>query len=62
MLFNKPTPKRQALHVKKGDKVVVTSGQYRSDELRDVLKVDADERRITDGDDNHGGWAIYETD
>tara|TARA_R100001369_G_scaffold16404_1_gene31419 strand:+ start:124 stop:375 length:252 start_codon:yes stop_codon:yes gene_type:complete len=27
-----------------------------------AVKVDADERRITDGDDNHGGWAIDETD
>jgi large subunit ribosomal protein L24 len=46
MLFNKPAPKRTALHVKKGDKVVVTTGQYRSGEPREVLKVDADERRV----------------
>ena len=29
MLFNKPKPKRSSLHVKKGDKVVVTAGHVR---------------------------------
>ena len=46
MLNNKPKPRRKPLHVKKGDKVVVTSGQYKSDEPREVLKVDADARRV----------------
>lgn len=40
MLANKPKVRRR-LHVKKGDKVVVTSGQYRSNEPREVLRVDA---------------------
>ncbi len=46
MLFNKPKPRRRSLHVKKGDRVVVTTGQYKSDEPREVLKVDADEQRV----------------
>ena len=46
MLTNKPKPKRAALHVKKGDKVVVTTGQYKSEEPREVLKVDAVSRRV----------------
>ena len=46
MLFNKPKAPRRPLHVKKGDKVVVTAGQYKSDEPREVLKVDADDRRV----------------
>ena len=46
MLFNKPKAPRRPLHVKKGDKVVVTAGQYKSDEPREVLKVDADARRV----------------
>jgi large subunit ribosomal protein L24 len=46
MLFNKPKPQRKSLHVKTGDKVVVTAGQYKSDEPREVLKVDAINRRI----------------
>jgi len=41
MLHNKTKPKPQRLHVRKGDKVVVTSGQYKSNEPREVLKVDA---------------------
>ena len=41
MLANKPKPVVR-VHVKKGDKVVVTSGQYKSNEVREVLKVDAD--------------------
>jgi len=40
MLTNKPKPKAKNLHVKKGDKVVVTSGQYKSNEPHEVLKVD----------------------
>jgi large subunit ribosomal protein L24 len=40
MLHNKPKAKRKPLHVKKGDKVVVSSGQYKSNEAREVLKVD----------------------
>ena len=46
MLTNKPKPKRAALHVKKGDKIVVTTGQYKSEEPREVLKVDAVSRRV----------------
>jgi large subunit ribosomal protein L24 len=46
MFFNKPKPKRRPLHVKKGDKVVVTSGQYRSQEIREILKVEAEAGRV----------------
>ena len=46
MLSNKPKPRRRKLHVKKGDKVVVTTGQYKSDEPKEVLKVDAEKRRV----------------
>jgi large subunit ribosomal protein L24 len=46
MLTNKPKPKRRAFHVKKGDKVVVTSGQYKSNEVREVLKVEAESGRV----------------
>ena len=46
MLNNKPKPKRKALHVKKGDKVVVQSGQYKSNEPREVLKVDMEKGRV----------------
>jgi large subunit ribosomal protein L24 len=48
MLANKPKPEVR-VHVKKGDKVVVTSGQYKSNEPREVLKVDADGRVIVQG-------------
>jgi len=46
MLTNKPKPPRQKLHVKKGDKVVVTSGQYKSNEVREILKVDAETGKV----------------
>jgi large subunit ribosomal protein L24 len=47
MLFKKGTDKTwQTLHVKKGDKVVVMSGQYRSNEPHEVLKVLAEARRV----------------
>ena len=46
MLHNKPKPGRRAMHVKKGDKVVVTSGQYKSNEAREVLRVDAESGRV----------------
>jgi len=47
MLFAKDTGKKQrSLHVRKGDKVVVCSGQYRSNEPREVLKVLADSGRV----------------
>jgi len=46
MLNNKPKPKRKSLHVKKGDKVVVHSGQYKSNEPREVLKVDLEKSRV----------------
>ena len=40
MLFNKgKSTKRANLHVRKGDKVVVISRQYKSNEPREVLKV-----------------------
>jgi large subunit ribosomal protein L24 len=46
MFANKPKAMLRRLHVKKGDKVVVTSGQYKSDEVREVLKVDAQTGRV----------------
>jgi large subunit ribosomal protein L24 len=46
MLANKPKPQRASLHVKKGDKIVVTAGQYKSDEAREVLSVDSINRRV----------------
>lgn len=46
MFFNKPKTRRTALHVKKGDKVVVTNGQYKSNEPREVLKVDGETGRV----------------
>jgi large subunit ribosomal protein L24 len=46
MLKNKPKTKGRPLHVKKGDKVVVTSGQYKSNEPREVLKVDRESHRV----------------
>lgn len=46
MLTNKPKAPRQNLHVKKGDKVVVTSGQYKSNEPREILKVDAETGKV----------------
>jgi large subunit ribosomal protein L24 len=48
MLANKPKPVVR-VHVKKGDKVVVTSGQYKSKEAREVLKVQSDGRVIVQG-------------
>lgn len=48
MLANKPKPV-VSVHVKKGDQVVVTSGQYKSNEPREVLKVQADGRVIVQG-------------
>lgn len=41
MLFQKQKPAHKKLHVKKGDKVVVISGQHKSNEPREVLKVDS---------------------
>lgn len=46
MLFSKTKAKRRPMHVKKGDKVVVTCGQYKSNEVREVLKVDALNGRV----------------
>ncbi len=46
MLDNKPKPKRKTLHVKKGDKVVVITGQYKSGVAHEVMKVDGIERRV----------------
>jgi len=41
MLTIKEKAPKKKLHVRKGDKVVVISGQYKSPEPREVLKVDA---------------------
>ena len=46
MLNNKPKPRPKPMHVKKGDKVVVTSGQYKSNEPRELLRVDAESGRV----------------
>ncbi|MGE3172913.1 MAG: 50S ribosomal protein L24 [Planctomycetota bacterium] len=47
MLFPKPGPKKTPrLHVRKGDKVVVISGQYKSDEPHEVLKVLAETGKV----------------
>lgn len=47
MLFAKDhTKKRVRMHVRKGDKVVVISGQYKSDEPREVLKVLVEEGKV----------------
>jgi large subunit ribosomal protein L24 len=46
MLFRKTAPTRQKMHVKKGDKVVVLSGQYKGNEPHEVLKVLAREGKI----------------
>ena len=46
MLTIKTKAPKQKVHVKKGDKVVVISGQYKSDEPREVLKVDARSGKI----------------
>lgn len=48
MLANKPKPVVR-VHVKKGDKVVVTSGSYKSNSPREVLRVDADGRILVQG-------------
>ena len=39
MFFKETDERRPSMHVRKGDKVVVSSGQYRSNEPREVLKV-----------------------
>ena len=47
MLVNKNKAKKRAnLHVRKGDKVVVISGQYKSNEPREVLKVLIDQGKV----------------
>jgi large subunit ribosomal protein L24 len=47
MLFSKPGPKRKPrMHVRKGDKVVVISGQYRSNDPHEVLKVLAEAGKV----------------
>lgn len=47
MLFAKDNQKKRVrMHVRKGDKVVVISGQYKGNEPREVLKVLADEGKI----------------
>ena len=42
MIRNDERGQRTRLHVRRGDKVVVTSGQYKSNEPREVLKVDSE--------------------
>jgi len=39
-------PARRKLHVKKGDKVVVCAGRWRSKEPREVLQVDPERGRV----------------
>lgn len=49
MLFHKPEnqqKRRSHLHVRKGDKVIVISGQSRSAEPREVLKVLVDAGKV----------------
>lgn len=47
MLFAKDNQKKRVrMHVRKGDKVVVISGQYKGTEPREVLKVLADDGKI----------------
>jgi large subunit ribosomal protein L24 len=46
MLANKPSKGNGKLHVKKGDKVVITTGAYRSQEPHEILKVDAENARV----------------
>jgi large subunit ribosomal protein L24 len=46
MLINKTKPAKKPMHVRKGDKVIVTTGQYKSNEPREVLKVDAETGKI----------------
>ena len=50
MLFSSPGRNQPPkMHVRRGDKVVVISGQYKSNEPREVLKVEADGRVIVQG-------------
>ncbi|MEZ5963343.1 MAG: 50S ribosomal protein L24 [Planctomycetota bacterium] len=44
--IHKAAPTRKKMHVKKGDKVVVIAGRWRSSEPREVLKVDALKSRV----------------
>lgn len=46
MLINKTKAAKKPMHVRKGDKVVVTTGQYKSNEPREVLKVDAETGKV----------------
>ena len=46
MIINKTKPAKKHMHVRKGDKVIVTTGQYKSNEPREVLKVDAETGKI----------------
>ena len=46
MLFAKGKKERRKLHVRKGDKVVVISGQYKSDTVHEVLKVEAETGKV----------------
>lgn len=40
-------PRNKKLHVKKGDKVVVVAGRWRSKEPHEVLQVDIEASRVT---------------
>lgn len=46
MLFRTEKLPRKQLHVKKGDKVVVCSGPYKSNQVREVLKVDGETGKV----------------
>ncbi len=47
VVSRKKTGIRKRMHVKKGDKVVVTNGQWKSNEPREVMLVDAERGRVT---------------
>ena len=47
MLGKRKLATRAKLHVKKGDKVVVITGRWRSKETHEVLQVDAERGRVT---------------
>ena len=46
MLFNKKPEAPSRPHVKKGDKVVVIAGQYKSNEPREILRVEIETGRV----------------
>jgi large subunit ribosomal protein L24 len=46
MLFRTEKAPRKSVHVKKGDKVVVRSGPFKSSQVREVLKVDGETGKV----------------